>query len=200
MKIQPANRLEGEVRLPGDKSISHRAAIFASLAKGETRIGNFAASADCASTLDCLENLGVDIRRENTTIVVKGVGKTGFSKPEKELDCGNSGTTMRLLAGVLAGQNFDSVLIGDESLQARPMRRVIEPLMQMGAKIEAAENHAPMKIHGVNPLRAISYELSVSSAQVKSCVLLAGLNADGKRRFVVRKVKCVFRLRETTPN
>ncbi|CAN5346997.1 3-phosphoshikimate 1-carboxyvinyltransferase [soil metagenome] len=179
MKIQPVKYLKGEVRLPGDKSISHRAAIFASLAEGETRIENFATSADCASTLDCLENLGVEIRREKATIFIKGVGKTGFSQPKKELDCGNSGTTMRLLAGVLAGQNFDSVLFGDASLQMRPMKRGIEPLTQMGAKIEATENHAPLKIYGRNPLRAIDYKLPVPSAQVKSCVLLAGLNADG---------------------
>ncbi len=179
MKIQPVKYLKGEIKLPGDKSISHRAAIFAALAEGETRIENFATSADCASTLDCLENLGVEIRRENTTIFIKGVGKTGFSNPEKELDCGNSGTTMRLLSGVLAGQNFDSVLVGDASLQMRPMKRVIEPLTQMGARIEAAENHAPLKIYGVNPLQTIDYKLPVPSAQVKSCVLLAGLNADG---------------------
>ncbi len=179
MKIKPVNYLKGEINLPGDKSISHRAAIFAALAEGETRIKNFASSADCASTLDCLENLGVEIERENSTVVVKGVGKTGFTKPEKELDCGNSGTTMRLLAGVLAGQNFDSVLVGDESLNQRPMKRIMLPLAKMGAKIEAADNHAPLKIYGVNPLRAINYDLPVASAQVKSCVLLGGLNADG---------------------
>ncbi len=180
MKIQSAKHIEGEVRLPGDKSISHRAAIFASLAEGETRIENFATSADCASTLDCLENLGVEIRRENKTLIIKGVGKTAFSAPQKELDCGNSGTTMRLLAGVLAGQNFDAVLVGDESLSKRPMKRIITPLTQMGAKIEADENHAPLKIFGRNPLKAITYKLPVSSAQIKSCVLLAGLNADGE--------------------
>jgi len=187
MKIQPANYLRGKVRLPGDKSISHRAAMLSALATGETRIENFASSADCASTLDCLENLGVEIKRENTTIYIKGVGKKGFKKPVKELDCGNSGTTMRLLAGVLAGQNFNSVLIGDESLQKRPMRRIIEPLTQMGAKIESTENHAPLEILGVNPLRSISYKLPVSSAQVKSCVLLAGLNADGKTEVISPK-------------
>lgn len=179
MKIRPVKYLKGEVRLPGDKSISHRAAIFAALAEGETRIGNFASSADCASTLDCLENLGVEIKRENTTIVIKGVGKTGFEQSEKELDCGNSGTTMRLLAGVLAGQNFDSVLVGDASLQMRPMKRIMLPLAEMGAKIEATKNHAPLKIYGKNPLRTVNYKLPVPSAQVKSCVLLGGLNADG---------------------
>ncbi len=182
MKIQPAISLNGKIRLPGDKSISHRAAIFAAMATGETRIENFATSADCASTLDCLKNLGVEIRRENSTVFVKGVGKDGFSKPSKELDCGNSGTTMRLLAGVLAGQKFDSILTGDESLSKRPMRRIIEPLTRMGAKIESENGCAPLKIRGVNPLQAISYELPVASAQVKSCVLLAGLNANGKTK------------------
>ena len=183
MKIQPANSLNGKIRLPGDKSISHRAAILSAMATGETRIENFATSADCASTLSCLEKLGVDVRRENSTVYIKGVGKDGFSKPAKELDCGNSGTTMRLLAGVLAGQNFDSVLIGDESLSKRPMRRVIEPLTEMGAKIDSVDGCAPLVIHGVNPLQAISYKLPVASAQVKSCVLLAGLNARGKSKI-----------------
>ena len=111
MKIQSADFLDGTIRLPGDKSISHRAAIFAALAEGETRIENFASSADCASTLDCLRKLGVEIRRENSTVYIKGVGKNGFIQPTEPLDCGNSGTTMRLLAGVLAGQKFDSTLI-----------------------------------------------------------------------------------------
>ena len=189
MKIQPAKFLSGKISLPGDKSISHRAAILASITEGETRIENFATSADCASTLNCLEDLGVRIKRENTTVFIKGVGKTGFLKPEKELDCGNSGTTMRLLAGVLAGQNFDSVLIGDKSLSKRPMRRVIEPLEMMGAKIESENGCAPLKIHGKSPLEAISYDLPVASAQVKSCVLLAGLNAKGVSKVQSPKSK-----------
>jgi len=180
MKIQPAGKLLGTIDLPGDKSISHRAALFSALAAGETRIENFATSADCASTLSCLEQLGVEIRRESSTVHVKGVGKTGFQKSEVALDCGNSGTTMRLLAGILAGQNFDSVLTGDESLSKRPMRRVIEPLSAMNARLEATENHAPLKIFGKNPLTAVFFEPKVASAQVKSCVLLAGLNADGQ--------------------
>ncbi len=180
MKIQPANNLQGTINLPGDKSISHRAGMFSAMATGETRIENFATSADCASTLSCLEQLGVEIRREDSTIYVKGVGKKGFQKPENPLDCGNSGTTMRLLSGILAGQNFDSILIGDESLSLRPMKRVIEPLSQMNAHIESTENHAPLKIFGRNPLKAISFEPKVASAQVKSCVILAGLNSDGK--------------------
>ena len=180
MKIQPARSLKGIVRLPGDKSISHRAAILASMATGETRIENYATNADCSSTLDCLRNLGVDIRQQGSTVFVKGVGKNGFTKPTKELDCGNSGTTMRLLAGVLVGQNFDSVLTGDESLSKRPMRRIIKPLTEMGAKIESENDHAPLKIYGGNPLQSVSYDLPVASAQVKSCILLAGLKAGGK--------------------
>ena len=179
MKIRPVQSLRGEINLPGDKSISHRAALFSALAEGETKIENFATSADCASTLFCLRQLGVRITQENSTVFVRGVGKTGFQKPSAPLDCGNSGTTMRLLAGILAGQNFDSVLTGDESLSKRPMRRVIEPLTQMNAHLEATANHAPLKIFGVNPLRAINFEPAVASAQVKSCVLLAGLNSDG---------------------
>lgn len=189
MKIQPVNSLNGTIRLPGDKSISHRAAILSAMATGETRIENFATSADCASTLDCLQNLGVEIRRENATVFLKGVGKNGFSKPKNALDCGNSGTTMRLLAGVLAGQNFDSVLIGDESLSKRPMRRIIEPLAQMGAKVESENDCAPLKIYGKNPLHSISYNLPVASAQVKSCILLAGLNADGETKVRSPKSK-----------
>ncbi len=180
MKIQPAGNLCGTINLPGDKSISHRAALFSAMAKGTTRIENFATSADCASTLSCLQQLGVEISRENSTVFVKGVGKIGFKGAESALDCGNSGTTMRLLSGVLAGQRFDSVLIGDESLSIRPMKRVIEPLSQMNVRIEATENHAPLRIFGKNPLRAISFEPKVASAQVKSCVILAGLNAGGK--------------------
>lgn len=184
MIIQPARNLRGVIELPGDKSISHRSAIFSAMAVGETRISNFATSADCASTLACLEKLGVGIVRNGSEITVKGVGKNGFAKPLTELDCGNSGTTMRLLSGVLAGQHFDSVLTGDESLSKRPMKRVIEPLHSMNAEIEAAENHAPLKIHGKNPLRAAVHELKVASAQIKSCLLLAGLYADGETSVI----------------
>lgn len=189
MKIHTAKHLTGEINLPGDKSISHRAAMLSAMAIGETRIENYASSADCASTLGCLIDLGVEIRRENSTVYVKGVGKNGFRAPSKQLDCGNSGTTVRLLSGILAGQSFDSVLVGDESLSKRPMRRVIEPLTQMNAKIEAIDNHLPLTVKGVHPLRPISYEMPVASAQVKSCVLLAGLNAGGKSKIQNPKSK-----------
>ncbi len=180
VKINPAKCIRGKLKLPGDKSISHRAAIFSAMAEGETEIENFSTASDCVSTLNCLKNIGVEIRHENTNVFIKGLGKTGFQKPAKDLDCGNSGTTARLLAGVLAGQNFDSVLTGDESLTKRPMRRIIEPLELMGANIESENGCAPLRIFGKNPLNAVNYELPVASAQVKSCILLAGLNADGK--------------------
>ena len=184
MNIEPAKLIEGAIKLPGDKSISHRAGLLAALAQGETRIENFATSADCASTLGCLQNLGVEIRREDSTIWINGKGKNGLRAPTGDLDCGNSGTTMRLLAGILAGQNFDSVLTGDESLSTRPMLRVIEPLAQMGAKIEAENNRAPLAIYGKYPLAPVVYRLPVASAQVKSCVLLAGLFAAGKTAVI----------------
>lgn len=186
MKIFPAKRLKGRINLPGDKSISHRAAMISALAEGESRIENFASSADCASTLACLAQLGIEIKRQNSTIFVKGKGKKGFQKPEKPLDCGNSGTTVRLLSGILAGQNFETFLTGDESLSKRPMKRVIAPLTQMGAQIESSENRLPLKITGKNPLRAISFEPPIASAQVKSCVLLAGLNSGGKTSVIER--------------
>lgn len=180
MKIRPARSLSGVIRLPADKSISHRAAMLAAMATGETRISNYAAGEDCSSTLDCLAALGVRITREGNDVIVRGVGDTGFSPPRQPLDCGNSGTTMRLLSGILAGQSFVSVLTGDESLRRRPMRRIIEPLTQMGAAIEANEGRAPLSITGRRPLRAINYQTPVASAQIKSCVALAGVNADGE--------------------
>jgi 3-phosphoshikimate 1-carboxyvinyltransferase len=180
VKIKPAKRIKGAFRLPGDKSISHRAAIFSAMAAGATRIENFSTAADCASTLSCLKNLGVEISAESDSIRIRGVGKDGFQKPSAKLDCGNSGTTMRLLTGVLAGQNFETILTGDASLTKRPMRRVIEPLEKMGAKTESENGCAPLRISGKNPLKSIDYELPVASAQVKSCILLAALNSDGK--------------------
>ena len=180
MKIKPAGALRGEIILPGDKSISHRAAILSALANGETRISNFGTSADCAATVKCLQALGVEIERDGSNLTVKGVGKTGLLAPANALDCENSGTTMRLMSGVLAGQNFDSILVGDESLQKRPMKRIMDPLRSMGAEIEGMDNHAPLRISGRQPLRAIDFEPPAASAQIKSCVLLAGLNADGE--------------------
>src|SRR5688572_9497708 len=187
MRIEPAKRLRGRLAsLPGDKSVSHRAAIIAALARGVTRVANYSTSEDCAATLRCLEQLGVKVRREGATVTVEGAaaddGRPAFGPPAEPLDCGNSGTTMRLLAGVLAGQPFETVLVGDESLSRRPMRRVIEPLELMGARLSAEDGRAPLRVRGRWPLDAISYEMPVASAQVKSCVLLAGLAARGVTR------------------
>jgi 3-phosphoshikimate 1-carboxyvinyltransferase len=183
MKITRASNLSGRLTMPGDKSMSHRAAMFAALAEGTTKIGNFAASADCASTLGCLSALGIGIEREGSNVTVKGVGKNGFKTPKSDLDCGNSGTTMRLMAGILSGQRFESVLTGDESLQKRPMKRVIDPLTQMGASIASENGCAPLRIKG-SGLAGFEYRLPVASAQIKSCVLLAGLFADGETTVI----------------
>ena len=184
MIIRPTRSIKGEVELPGDKSISHRAALISSIADGATWIENYSASEDCASTLECLSQLGVDVRREGKHLRISGLGKTGYQRPAAPLNCGNSGTTMRLLAGVLAGQPFDSVLTGDESLSRRPMKRVIEPLAAMGTRIDSDGGRAPLRIFGRHPLDAVRYELPVASAQIKSCILLAGLNAKGNTSVV----------------
>ncbi len=168
---------EAAWRCPGDKSISHRYAMLAALARGRTRLTNFSTGADCASTLACMGALGAGIERgEDGSITIMG-GE--LHPPAQPLDCGNSGTTMRLLSGVLAGREFSSELAGDESLSRRPMRRVIEPLERMGARIEAQDGHAPLRIRG-GKLHGIEYAMPVASAQVKSAVLLAGLSAEGE--------------------
>jgi 3-phosphoshikimate 1-carboxyvinyltransferase len=186
MKIQPARRLRGRVRVPGDKSISHRAAIIGAMAGagGRSRLANYSTSADCASTLACLSALGVRIERDGNNVSVEGAGTRMAHAPRAALDCGNSGTTMRLLAGLLAGQPFASTLTGDASLRSRPMKRIIEPLELMGARVSSEAGRAPLGIEGRAPLAAITYDLPVASAQVKSCVLLAGLNADGRTEVV----------------
>ena len=184
MKIQPARRIVGEVSVPGDKSISHRAAMLSALGTGRAAISNFATSEDCASTLRCLSQLGVHIERDRANVIIEGVGLQGLRPSAAPLDCGNSGSTMRMLAGILAGQDFVSVLTGDESLSSRPMKRIIEPLERMGARISAEDGHAPLRIEGQKQLRAINCEMKVSSAQVKSCILLAGLNAKGLTEVV----------------
>ncbi|MCA1815733.1 MAG: 3-phosphoshikimate 1-carboxyvinyltransferase [Acidobacteria bacterium] len=184
MIIRPARGLRGHLRVPGDKSISHRAAILAALCEGATRVSNYSTSADCASTLRCLERLGVRVRREGATVEIEGAGRRLPRAPAHALDCGNSGTTMRLLAGVLAGQNFPATLTGDDSLRSRPMRRVIEPLELMGARVASDGGRAPLTVAGRAPLSAVEYAMPVASAQVKSCVLLAGLNAEGRTAVV----------------
>ncbi|MFN2454682.1 MAG: 3-phosphoshikimate 1-carboxyvinyltransferase [Pyrinomonadaceae bacterium] len=184
MIIQPARRIAGQLRLPGDKSISHRAAIISALADGRSRIENFSTSEDCAATLACLRRLGVSIERDGNTVTIEGVGLSGLRAPMEALDCGNSGSTMRMLAGALAGHKFASTLTGDASLRTRPMRRIIAPLEQMGARVQSEEGRAPLRISGRHPLTPIIYEMPVASAQLKSCVLLAGLNADGRTGVV----------------
>jgi len=170
--------------MPGDKSISHRAAMMAALAQGTSSIRNFSTSADCAATLACLNALGVLIEKENEDLLITGVGINGLRDPKAPLDCGNSGTTMRLLAGILAAQNFTSTLTGDDSLRSRPMQRIIEPLQMMGANISTRDGRAPLLIQGHRNLNPISYELLVASAQVKSCILLAGLSAKGRTEVI----------------
>jgi 3-phosphoshikimate 1-carboxyvinyltransferase len=183
MKVRPANKLNGEIMLPGDKSISHRAVMMGSIADGETRISNFATSADCSSTIECFRGLGISIERDRRDVIVHGKGKNGLQKPEAPLDCGNSGTTMRLVAGILAGQPFDSILTGDESLRSRPMKRIIDPLTEMGGQIESLDGRAPLTIRG-REITGIEYRSPVASAQIKSCVLLAGLFASGQTTVI----------------
>lgn len=176
--------LRGEIHVPGDKSISHRAIMFAALADGESRIEGFLESEDARATEDIFRAMGVRIDVPGPGVrVVHGVGMEGLRAPAHELDCGNSGTAMRLLAGLLAGQCFDSVLVGDDSLSRRPMRRVTGPLQRMGATIETGESGVPpLRVHGGNELRGLDCTLEVASAQVKSAVLLAGLYARGTTR------------------
>jgi 3-phosphoshikimate 1-carboxyvinyltransferase len=177
--ITPARRLRGRLRVPGDKSISHRYAMLAALAEGTSVLSNFAPGADCRSTLSCLGRLGVDFMEGHAGIVtLLGRGLHALSSPAAALDAGNSGTTMRLMAGLLAGQPFSATIVGDASLSGRPMRRVIEPIERMGARVESADGRPPLTIHGTT-LHAIAHRPEIPSAQVKSAVLLAGLQASG---------------------
>jgi 3-phosphoshikimate 1-carboxyvinyltransferase len=175
--VRPAQNILGSIRLPGDKSISHRYAMLGALAEGTTRLRNFSTGADCASTLACMRSLGASITGSNGEIVIEG--RAGNLKASTTpLDCGNSGSTMRMLSGILAGQPFATELVGDDSLSRRPMRRIIEPLTKMGARITAQDGHAPLRVQG-GQLQAIDYKPPVASAQVKSSVLFAGLFAKG---------------------
>jgi 3-phosphoshikimate 1-carboxyvinyltransferase len=181
MVIQPARCISGSLRLPGDKSISHRYAMLAALAEGTSSFSNFSTGADCTSTLDCLRALGAVItKNEDGSVAVKGRGRA-LAGPAGALDCGNSGSTMRMLAGILAGQELTCELTGDESLSRRPMARIIEPLARMGARIEAHDLvRPPLHIEGTGALRAIDYKIPVASAQVKTAILFAGLLASGE--------------------
>ncbi len=181
MKLTKIEKLQGELSIPGDKSISHRAVMFGALAKGTTHISNFLAGADCLATIDCFRKMGIRIEQEGTNVTVHGKGLHGLKKPKEALDVGNSGTTTRLISGILSGQDFEVMLSGDASLNQRPMKRIMTPLKMMGAEIESVNGNdcAPLRISG-KKLKAIHYDSPVASAQVKSCVLLAGLYADGK--------------------
>ncbi len=179
-RVAPGGTLRGVLRVPGDKSISHRAVMLGALAEGTTRVSGFLRGEDTLATLAAFRAMGVGAREEGERLEIEGVGLHGLRAPAGPLDLGNSGTAMRLLCGVLAGQPFDTVLTGDESLSRRPMGRVVEPLIRMGAWIEtAAGGCPPLRIHGGRALRGIDYPMPVASAQVKSCLLLAGLYAQG---------------------
>src|SRR5580693_1828320 len=179
--VRPARNVRGSVSLPGDKSISHRYAMLAGIADGPSRLGNYSTGADCASTLGCLRSLGVKWERKDgadNIIEVQGSGLS-LSAPSQPLDCGNSGSTIRMLSGILGAQKFSSEMAGDESLSRRPMERVIKPLTAMGAKISSQNGRPPLRIAGAN-LKGIYYQMPVASAQVKTCLLFAGLLADGE--------------------
>jgi 3-phosphoshikimate 1-carboxyvinyltransferase len=191
IEIGPGTRLQGECRVPGDKSISHRAALLGAIAEGRTEIENFLPGADCLSTLSCLRSLGVDVERDDTRVRIGGKGLHGLEEPEEVLDAGNSGTTMRLLLGILAGQEFFTVITGDRSLRERPMGRVAEPLKKMGARIWGRSSglKAPLAVIGQARLEPLVYSLPVPSAQVKSALLLAGLYAGGETA-IAQPVPC----------
>lgn len=184
MNTKTLKGLHGEVRIPGDKSISHRAVMFGSLAKGTTEVKNFLQGADCLSTIDCFRKLGIEIENTPEKILIHGKGLNGLQAPASILDTGNSGTTTRLISGILAAQPFETTLTGDASIQKRPMKRIIEPLSMMGADITSINKNdcAPLCIKGM-PLHGINYNSKVASAQVKSAILLAGLYAEGETRI-----------------
>lgn len=179
MKVSKSSPLRGELTVPGDKSISHRAVMFGSISEGLTEITDFLQGADCLSTISCFRKMGIEIENTGERILVHGRGLHGLTAPSETLDAGNSGTTTRLISGILAGQNFSSRLTGDASIQSRPMNRIIHPLREMGAQISSENENgcAPLLIRGTS-LHGIDYRSPVASAQVKSCILLAGLYAD----------------------
>ena len=183
MKFQKIKGLKGEVSVPGDKSISHRSVMFGSIARGTTEIHHYLQGADCLSTIACFEKMGIEIENRGDTVLAHGRGLHGLQRPEQILDCGNSGTTTRLISGILAAQDFDVTLTGDASIQKRPMKRIMEPLSMMGADIQSVNDNgcAPLHITG-KPLHGIHYHSKVASAQVKSAILLAGLYADGETK------------------
>lgn len=178
-KIEPAGSMAGSLQMPPDKSISHRAAMFAAISNEKSVIENYSSAADPQSTLACLRQLGVSVQKEGDRVVVDGVGRDGLKKPEQPLDCGNSGTTMRLLSGIVSAAGVECEMTGDESLSARTMKRVIEPLRQMGCEIDGRDQEfAPLTIKPNSGIKPMRYPLPIASAQLKSCVLLAGLFGD----------------------
>ena len=186
--IRPAVRLSGSVTLPGDKSISHRYAMLAAIAEGETRIRNYSAGADCQSTLGAVQSLGAAVDRREDSIAIHGHGLDGLIAPAADLDAGNSGSTIRMLSGMLAAQPFTSTIMGDESLSARPMERIMKPLGLMGATLSARDGkYPPLTIQG-GKLHPIQYEPPVASAQIKTCVLFAGVHTEGVTSVVERVV------------
>jgi 3-phosphoshikimate 1-carboxyvinyltransferase len=189
MKILPKVRLRGRFEPPGDKSVGHRLALLAAIARGRSRLAGFAPGQDCASTVGLIEQLGVTTSRSGDVLEVEGRGGTGLKASERPLDAGNSGSTARMACGLLSGQPFESRIVGDESLSRRPFDRVVRPLTEMGGSFETTAGSLPLTIHGTSKLRGIDYELPVASAQVKTAVLLAGLFAEGTTS-----------VRETTPS
>jgi len=191
LKILPAQKLSGEIKVPGDKSISHRAVMLGALAEGETIVNNFLNSADCRATAECFRQMGIELTANGSQLTILGKGLKGLYKPSKSLDVGNSGTTLRLLSGILAGQNFETTITGDSSIQKRPMKRIVEPLELMGAKVLGLRSEVrgqeeifpPLTITG-SKLKGITYKMPIASAQVKSCLLLAGLYAEGETTIV----------------
>jgi len=182
--VSPCNSLSGVITIPGDKSISHRAIMMGSIANGVTKVSGFLEGNDSLATLKSFQKMGVDIEQSGSKLTIKGLGMHGLKAPTKPLDLGNSGTSIRLMSGLLSAQSFDSELCGDESLSKRPMDRIIDPLRQMGAKISGVNSKPPLYISGNQPLKAITYELPIASAQIKSCLLLAGLYAEGETCIV----------------
>lgn len=184
MIIKKANSLNGVINVSGDKSISHRAIMLGAIANGKTKITNFLMGEDCMSTIECFRKMGVKINIEKDTVIVEGVGLNGLKQPQTELYTGNSGTTTRLLCGILSGQDFETKINGDNSIQKRPMKRIITPLEKMGAIIQSKNGFCPLKIHKKENLTGIEYTLPVASAQIKSAVLLAGLYAKGNTTVI----------------
>ena len=189
MELLKAKSLKGEITIPGDKSISHRSVMFGAISNGKTEVTNFLTGADCLSTISCFKAMGIDIEVEGNHVIINGLGLDGLKEPNKTLDCGNSGTTTRLISGILSGQQFSTRLTGDESIQKRPMKRIMTPLSMMGANIKSELDNgcapliiSPAKLHG------IVYESPVASAQVKSSVILAGLYAEGQTKVIEPKL------------